>query len=339
MADRDPTIYEVAQRAGVSISTVSLALNQPTRVTSPTRERILAAADELGFVPKVRAVTQARRGLGRIAAVAPFTSYPSFSRRLAGALTELADDGTQLFVVDTKDIAVSDSPVLASMPVRGHVDGVLIFGVLMEDTIARRLKERLPTILLDTSFPGLPSISVDFREGGRIAGRHLRELGHRHVAFVNETERFKFDSPATLLIAGLRDVMGYDAVHEYVVPRGTDGGRLGVDAVLAEPDEPTTAIMAVRDLLAIGAVAELRRRGVRVPEDMSVVGFDDDPVAEALGLTTVRHPFEESGRLAVRALRERLESPGKEIADRRLELALKARETTGPPPGCPLALR
>jgi LacI family transcriptional regulator len=272
---------------------------------------------------------QARRGLGRIAVVAPFTSYPSFSRRLAGVLEELGDSGTQLLVSDTDDIAVSDSPVLASMPVRGHVDGLLILGVVMEEKIGERIKARLPTILLDTSFPGLPSVSVDFREGGRLIGRHLRELGHRDVAFLNEVERYKFDSPATLSLAGLRDELG-DGVREFVVPRGTDAGREGVAAVL-ETGDTVTALVASRDLVAIGAIAELRRRGIRVPDDISVVGFDDDPVAEALGLTTVRHPFEESGRLAVRALRSLLDDPSLEIPDRHLALDLRVRETTAAP--------
>lgn len=327
MASKEATIYEVAKRAEVSISTVSLAINQPSRVKPPTLERILAAADELGFVPKVRAVMQARRGLGRIAVVAPFTSYPSFSRRLAGVLEELGDSGTQLLVSDTADIAVSDSPVLASMPVRGHVDGLLILGVVMDEKVGERIRARLPTVLLDTTFPGLPAVSVDFREGGRMIGRHLRDLGHRKVAFVNEVEQYKFDSPATLSLYGMREVL--DDVQEFVVPRGTDSGRSGIAAVL-EADDPISAVVGSRDLVAMGMTAELRRRGLRVPEDMSVVGFDDDPVAEAMGLTTVRHPFEESGRRAVRALRAFLDDPNGTIADEHLELELMVRETTGP---------
>ncbi|WP_162606131.1 LacI family DNA-binding transcriptional regulator [Jiangella aurantiaca] len=332
MTGREVTIYDVAQRAQVSISTVSLALNQPGRVKQPTLDRVLTAADELGFIPKVRAVMQARRGLGRIAAVAPFSSYPSFSRRLAGVMAELGDSGTQLLVSDCEDIAVADSPVLASIPVRGHVDGLLNLGVPMDEKIGERLKNRLPTILLDVRYPGLPTIGVDFREGGRQIGRHLHEFGHRSIIFVKEVERYQFDSPPNLTLAGLRDVLGIEAVHEVIVARGTNAGREGVAAVLGDADLAglVTAFVGSRDLVAIGAATELRRRGLDVPGDFSVVGVDDDPVAEALGLTTLRHPYEESGRLAVRALRTLLEDPAAPVGDQRLGLELIPRETTAP---------
>ncbi len=329
MPVRDVTIYDVAERAKVSISTVSLALNHPARVKRTTLDRVLEVADDLGFVPKVRAVMQARRGVDRIAAVAPFTSYPSFSRRLAGVLDELGDSGTQLVVSDCEDIAVSTSPVLASIPVRGHVDGLLNLGVPMDDKVGERLKHRLPTVLLDTRYPGIPDISVDDRDGGRMVGALLRDLGHQRVAFVNEVEVYAFDSPPVLRLAGLRSVLGEAGVVEITVPRGTDAGRLAVAELLERPEVhgSVTSVVGCRDLVAIGVLAELRRRDISVPGDVSVVGFDDDPVAESLGLTTVRHPFEESGRLAVRTLRRLLADPNERVESQNLPLTLVERET------------
>lgn len=330
---KNPTIYDVAQRAQVSISTVSLALNRPARVKRSTLDRVLAVADEIGFVPQAQAVTHARRGLTRVAAVAPFTSYPSFSRRLAGVMAEIGDSHVQLVVNDCADVAVSTSPVLASIPVRGFVDGLLNLGVPLDEAIGERLKQRLPTVLLDTTYPGLPDISVDDRDGGRMLGRHLASLGHRRVAFLNEVELYAFDSPPRLRLAGLRDILGHDAVAEITVPRGTDSGHVAVRELLAEPTlaAEVTAVVGARDLVAVGALTELRRRGLRVPEEVSVAGFDDDPVAEALELSTVRHPFEESGRLAVRTLRRMLDHPGEQIGSRRLDLELVPRNTTGAP--------
>ena len=326
---RDVTIYDVAERAEVSISTVSLALNHPGRVKRATLDRVLEVADELGFVPKARAVVQARRGLDRIAAVAPFTSYPSFSRRLNGVLEELGDSGTQLLVSDCEDIAVSTSPVLASMPVKGHVDGLLNLGVPMDHAIGERLKSRLPTVLLDTRYPGIPDISVDDREGGRLLGEHLRRLGHRRIAYVNEVESYAFDSPPVLRLEGLRQVFGAD-VREIVVPRGTHAGASAVSELLADRDA-VTAIVACRDLVAFGVIGELTRQGIDVPGEMSVAGFDDDQVAEVMGLTTVRHPFEESGRRAVRMLRRILAQPGVAIESEMLPLTLIERDSTAPP--------
>ncbi|WP_169792133.1 LacI family DNA-binding transcriptional regulator [Jiangella muralis] len=327
---KDVTIYDVAERAQVSISTVSLALNHPARLKRSTLDRVLQVADDLGFVPKERAVVRARKGVHRIAAVAPFTSYASFSRRLAGVFDELGDRGEQLIVSDCADIAVSASPVLASIPVRGHVDGLLNLGVPLDEKIGERLRQRLPTVLLDTRYPGLPDISVDDHLGGRLVGEYLAGLGHRKVAFLNEVETYPFESPPVLRLAGLRSVLGSDAVVEITVPRGTSAGAEAVAQLLADGASPVTAVVGCRDLVALGALAELRARGLSVPGDVSVVGFDDDPVAEALGLTTVRHPFEESGRLALRTLRRMLAAPGEPIASRRLPLTLVPRATTGP---------
>lgn len=326
---RGATIYDVAERAKVSISTVSLALNHPTRLKPSTLERVLQVADDLGFVPKERAVVQARKGLNRIAAVAPFTSYPSFSRRLAGVMDELDTSATQLVVTDCADIAVSTSPVLATIPVRGHVDGLLNLGVPMDEAAGERIRNRLPTVLLDTRFPGLPDISVDDRYGGYQVGRLLAGLGHTEVAYVNEIETYAFDSPNVLRLAGLRSVLGETNVREITVARGTDAGREGVAKLVDDADRPpVTAVVCCRDLVAIGALTELRRRGVDVPSEVSVVGFDDDPVAEALGLTTVRHPFEESGRLAMRVLHRLLDRPGETVESTVLPLTLVERDTT-----------
>ena len=321
--NKDVTIYDVAQRAEVSISTVSLAMNHPTRLKQSTLERVLQVADDLGFVAKERAVVRARKGVNRIAAVAPFTSYPSFSRRLAGVLEELGDSTTQLVVSDCADIAVSTSPVLATIPVRGHVDGLLNLGVPMDEKIGERIRNRLPTVLLDTRYPGLPDISVDDREGGRLVGELLAGLGHTDVAYLNEVETYAFDSPNVLRLAGLRSVLRQ--VTEVTVARGTDAGAAAISQLL-DSSHQVTAVVCCRDLVAIGALAELRRRGIDVPGELSVAGFDDDPVAEALGLTTVRHPFEESGRLALRCLRRLI--AGEAVESTVLPLTLIERTTT-----------
>jgi LacI family transcriptional regulator len=331
MGSKEPTIYEVAEQAQVSISTVSLALNNPARVRQETLDRVLAAADALGYMPKVRAVMQARRGLGRIAAIAPFTSYPSFSRRLAGALEELKDGSTQIVVTDVEDVAVADAPVLKSLPIRGHVDGLLNLGVPMQPAVGERLKSRLPTVLMDVVYPGIPTIAADFREGGRRIAEHLLALGHRRIAYLRESERFHPESPTLACLEGLRGAMGRDRVSEITIDRGVGAGRAAVEAFLRENgNRAETAVVGSRDLVAVGAIAEFRRRGVRVPEDVSVIGVDDDPVAEALGLTTLRYPYEESGRLGVRLLQTMILDPLAHVPDQRIVLELMARDTSGP---------
>ena len=116
-------------------------------------------------------------------------------------------------------------------------------------------------------------------------------------------------------------------MREITVARGVDAGTAAVDTFLGStPVE--TAVVGSRDLVAIGAVAQFRRRGVNVPNDISVVGVDDDPVAEALGLTTLRYPYEESGRIGIRMLQQTILDPLANVPDHRIELKLIARDTT-----------
>lgn len=332
VVDQNVTIYEVARRAGVSISTVSLAINRPDRVKQETRARILAMADEVGFVPKERAVARARAGVGRIAMVAPFSSYPSFSRIMVGVLEELGDDATQLSVVDNEDVATSTSPYLETIPVRGHVDGVLISGVPVEERVVDRLANRLPAVLMGVRHPRLPSIWVNDFAAGQLAGAKLRAWGHQRVGYVRETEvSFLADSPAQQRVDGLRSVMGSENVVEVAVSRSESAGAEAVAALWGEEQsDPPTAVVAFRDLIALGIISTLIQAGFRVPEDISVIGFDDDPAAAAVGLSTILNPFEELGRQAVKALKHKLTHPHAEPIDLELPVMFRDRRTAGP---------
>jgi DNA-binding LacI/PurR family transcriptional regulator len=328
---RDSTIYEVAERAGVSISTVSLAINQPERVRTSTRDRIFAVIDEVGFVPKERAVMRARSGVGRIAVVAPFTSYPAYLRRLGGILSEVEGD-TQVIVYDHEDVAVSHSPLLSAMPLKGHVDGVIVMDMPLDEKIADRLRARLPTVLVGVDLEGFPGVHVDDFQGGRLAGEMLSSRGHRRVAFVRETQvNFFPTSPTQHRFEGLVSVFGKDNVIDVTVSRDESGGTDAVQQLFGGPDRSTwpTAVFATRDLVAIRVLYAAQRFGLRVPADLSIVGFDDDPVAEAIGLTTVRNPLEETGAVAVRVLNQLIhgDQPPRQL----LPVSLIERVTAGPP--------
>ena len=331
MNDSDSTIYEVADRAGVSISTVSLAINHPDRVRGATRDRILAVADELGFVPKERAVARARAGVGRIAVIAPFTSYPAYSRRLNGMLAELGRDGTQVLVYDHEDVALVESPLLSTIPIKGHVDGIIIMDMPIDERILARLKDRLPAVLIGGLGQGLPGVDVDDYDGGRLAGEALSSWGHRRVAFVREHQAtFFHNSPTQFRADGLASVLGPANVVDVSVARDETAGVDALDQLFAEPDASTwpTAVFATRDLVALRVWRAARERGLRVPEDLSIIGYDDDPTVEAMGLTTVRNPLEETGAAAVRMLQQRMR--GEQPADVRVPVAFIDRMTAGP---------
>jgi LacI family transcriptional regulator len=299
------TIYDVAERAGVSISTVSNALNKPERVSAATRARVLAAADELGFVPSVQAATLARQGTGRIGVMAPFTSYGSYLRRLAGVLGAASAGGIDVIVFDHESAALASAPMLASMPIHGRLDGLIVMGLKIEDSIEERLHRRgLPTVAVDADSRVFSRVLIDDVEGGRVGARHLIELGHRRLGYLLERQVSDYESQAIRRLTGFRQVAagaGCPDVRIEISENSVAAARVAAGRLLDAPDRPT-AIMVHYDLLAIGVLLAARDRNLRVPADVAVLGFDDGETAVAADLSTVHQPFEESGRTAVDVL-------------------------------------
>ncbi|RZS91648.1 LacI family transcriptional regulator [Motilibacter rhizosphaerae] len=328
------TIYDVARESGVSISTVSNALNRPERVSSATRGRVLEAADRLGFVPKPAAVSQARAGAGCIGILAPFSSYASYYARLTGALRALRDTGLETRVVDIESAAAATSPVLAASAIRGHLDGLIVMGERIEDAVERRLAERgMPTVLVDAASERFSVIVSDDFRGGALAARHLLELGHRSIGYLIEQQESDYESQARQRLDGFRHALEQAGGATLVVrPTGSSAeeARAAARDVLAGPDRPT-AVMAHFDELAVGALRAAAELSLSVPGDVSVMGYDDGPAADAVGLTTVRQPFEQSGAAAVGVLAARMADPAAPRTVTVLDCALVPRLTTGTP--------
>ncbi|MEW9552485.1 LacI family DNA-binding transcriptional regulator [Nonomuraea sp. NPDC050783] len=327
------TIYDVATAAGVSISTVSLALNSPARVSQATRRKVLEAADALGFVPKQDAVAKARRGVGRVGVIAPFTSYPSVARRLNGILGAVGSRPLEVVLFDQESAAQSSSPLLASLPITGRLDGLVVVSVSLEEAVADRLTGmRLPTVLIDVRHPRFDSVHTDDATGGRLAAEHLIGRGHRAFGFLGEAQRSgAYVSPSQQRLAGYRAALA-EAGHALpegrvlLTAHGLAPARAAARRLLSAPGRPS-AVLAADDTLAAGALRAAHDLGLAVPGDLAVVGFDDGELAEALDLTTVRQPLEESGRAAMELLMQRLDRPGtaREVA---LRLELIPRGTT-----------
>ena len=328
-----PTIYDVAASAGVSISTVSLCLNNPGRVATATRDRILAAADSLGYVPKADAVSRARKAVGRIGVIAPFTSYASFARRLNGILSEFAANNLEVVVYDHESAAVS--PLIASLPLTGRVDGLIVMSMPIDDAICHRLREQgIPTVLLDTAQEGFDVVRTDDEAGGRLAGQHLLDRGHTKIGFLGEgwVTPHAHQSQCELRLAGLRAAMTaagveLDDANVRFTAHELDSARAAALALLDAPERPT-AVFAHDDVLAAATLQAARELHLDVPTDLAVVGFDDTDVARALGLTTVSQPFEGSGQVAAKALLDRMASPSLPTRTTVLDLTLVHRATS-----------
>ncbi|MGW4873935.1 LacI family DNA-binding transcriptional regulator [Streptomyces chartreusis] len=329
------TIYQVAEAAGVSISTVSLALNHPDRVSPKTRDRIIKVAGELGYRSGATASERARRRSGRIAVVAPFSSYATYRTRLVGILEAFGPHDVEVVVHDTPPATESASPRLETLPVRGDVDGLLIMGVPLGEEGADRLRRwGPPTVLVDSVNAEFTSVTFDDEQAGYLLATHLLARGHRRLAYLHEPyQSTAFTSAGLLRLNGiaraLRESGSADPDMEDMVLAGNDVPSAQAYATeFARRAERPTAVIAHHDLLAAGFLSGLRDAGIKAPDDVAVAGFDDGPLAEALGLTTIRQPFTESGRHAAELLRSLIEKPQQTPVRTLLVPQLIVRETT-----------
>jgi DNA-binding LacI/PurR family transcriptional regulator len=331
---KNTTIYDVAARAEVSIGTVSLALNSPSRVRSETLERINAAIDELEFVPKAEAVLRARRGLGRIGVIAPFGTYPSFARRLNGVLGALRGQSYEIVVYDHEGAGTS---LLGSLPVAGRLDGLIVMSLPLGDDVVHRLRDgNLTTVLVELDRPGFSAVTIDDISGSEMVAELLVRRGHTSFAFIGEggTKPHPHDQvlQSERRMLGFREslerrgqVLADD--HVRLVRHDLAEATTAAGELLELPARPT-AIFAHDDVLASGVLRAARERSIRIPDDLAVVGFDDSELAEHLDLTSVRQPFEESGKVAAEILVSQLRDGTRSLQHVALKLELIERATT-----------
>lgn len=306
------TIYDVAQKAGVSISTVSLSLNHPQRVNVRTRDRVLSVADELGFVPRSEAVNRARRALGRVGVVAPFTQYSSYLRRLTGIMEAFRGDGLEITVYAEESAATTASPLLSALPLSDRLDGLIVMGLDLEDEVSERLRRRkLPTVVVDAATTRFTSVVTRDEMGGELVAEHLLSRGHRRLAYVIEdTQNPDYDYQGVRRLRGFHTRLLREGIHGDEVPlrvtRHSIDAAQGVVEQLLIDHPGVTALACHDDTIAVGALLAARQRGLDVPGQLAIIGFDDGDVARAAQLTTVRQPLEESGNVAARTLKAQM---------------------------------
>jgi DNA-binding LacI/PurR family transcriptional regulator len=315
-----PTIRDVALRAGVSHQTVSRVINGDRAVIGPTRERVLAAIRELDYVPNAIARSLSVNRTHTLGVVTADISDYAFGQAVAGAEAEARRHG-YLLVIGSVGQAAGEDAAAAYLRLMGQrrVEGVVLdWPTLRPDDamVGALATSRLPviTIAAHPEVSGLQVVDVDNRHGGFDATGFLIGRGHRAIATVTGPLRW---NAAEARLLGYQDALrgaGLPALPE-LVESGADWGPAGGQAATARllgRSASFTAIFAQSDLLAVGAITELRLRGIRVPQDVSVVGYDDIPVARFLDppLTTMAQPIREVGELAARFLIGAVVHPG-----------------------------
>jgi DNA-binding LacI/PurR family transcriptional regulator len=330
---RGATIAKVARHAGVGVGTVSRVLNGSPAVSEGTRRRVLASIDALDYRPHPAARALSTGRTMAIGVVAPFFTQPSVVERLRGAARTFAGAGYQLVLFDVERPEQARER-LAARALRGRLDGVLCVSLVPGDAeIAQLQAAHVPVVLIDRAHPRLPSITIDDVEGGRMAARHLLELGHRRIGFVGDVEenRYGFDSSA-LRRAGFEAELadaGFPLDPELTEqrPHGRELAREAGTALLAR-DDPPTAVFASSDVQAIGVLEAAQAAGMPVPGELSVIGFDNVEAAGYIGLTTIAQPLEESGALGAELLLRAL--TGEPVTGCRMTLRTVDRGSTGP---------
>ncbi|WP_203740950.1 LacI family DNA-binding transcriptional regulator [Actinoplanes cyaneus] len=299
------TSTDVARAAGVSRSAVSFAFNNPQRISTATRERILAVAEELGYTPNtlgrmLQAGTTNSIGVLLPQRLAQILENPYYSRFLMGAGQICDREGYTLLLTPP----LQDS-VLKAIPYAA-VDGFIVCGLEIDRGEVAELDRRgIPFVLIDSDrHEGAPHVEVDDRGGAREVARYLLELGHRRIAVlsIGPAPEATGRGPLGRRLAGIGDALAeagltMSDVTLAEVPATRAEGYRATKALA--PGKPT-AILALSDVLAYGAVDALQELGISVPDDVSVTGFDD--LAESAWfrprLTTVRQPIVTKGRMA-----------------------------------------
>jgi LacI family transcriptional regulator len=336
LAHQRMTIRQIADLAGVSIATVSRVLNARGDVSDETRDLVTRVIRENGYTANrsARGLSAGRTGLVGILVPLVYPAY--FSAILAGAAEALSERDLQIVLSPTGHEHDREVSVLDRL--HGLTDGALI--ILPEETseeLERLLDGGYRFVVLDPLMPldeRIPSVSAAHASGADQAMRHLLELGHRRIAQITgprgwlATEDRRRGYRAALAAAGVLP----DPALEVRAEPEIAPGREAANHLLDLP-EPPTAIFAFNDNIAIGALQAARARGLRVPEHLSVVGFDDVEHATIVTptLTTVRQPLAEMGRTAVSLLTRLLENQRFETLHVELATRLVVRESTAPP--------
>ncbi len=331
-----PTIYDVARESGVSYTTVSRALSGYEFVKPSTREKVLRAARKLGYVPNQQARSLAGGRSNMIGVLVPTLSNGYISEIIYGIDEELSKSGYTIILYTTHRHQGKESTYVATM-INGGAEGLLLVVPLISSSYLDALHQQdFPYVLIDqmTETEQCPSVTATNRQGAYEATQYLIELGHRRIGFVSGLAGLH---SATERLAGYEAALsdhGIPPRDELII--GGDflvqGGHLATQTLLSLP-EPPTAIFAANDMSAFGALEAIRQRGLQVPDDISVIGFDDIPHASLVypKLTTVHQPLTEIGREAAIMLLKCIEDVDYRPPQVILPTRLIFRDSCGPP--------
>ncbi|MDC7127289.1 MAG: LacI family DNA-binding transcriptional regulator [Spirochaetales bacterium] len=328
------TIYNVAQEAGVSITTVSRFLNNPENVKISTGERVAAAMEKLDYIPQGNAGSRAHHRVGRVGVLTPFFPAPSFVARLRGMIKPLKEANYEV-VIYTIETAAQLDEYLKSIPFTRRIDGLIIISINLTHVQRRILQAAdLDVVMIESDEEDFSRVIADDYNGGKIAAELFIKKNYHPVAFLGDMNKELSYSckPSDIRLRGFQKALienGITIDENLILESDTtvDDAKKAFLNFL-DSNKPPRAIFAMSDIQAIGVLKAANTKGVKVPEEMAVLGFDNIETAEWMELSTISQHLTDSGRIAAKLLLERLSGNVKTIQKVNLQVGLIERSTT-----------
>ncbi len=330
------SIKDVARDVEMSTATVSRALRGLAGVSEETRERVMESARRLGYVPSPSAAGLASGQTRTVAVVVPMVTRWFFSSVVQGAEEVLRERGYDLLLYNLAGDASARHRVFETSLLTKRVDAVLVLSLKPSpDELDRLSRLGRPVTIVGADMPGWATVRINDHEAAAAATRHLVDLGHRRIGYLGGATEGVLDFTApTARLAGYRCTLAEAGIDpDPALERDGDftiaGGAREAHALLDLPDWPT-AVFAASDEMAMGVLRAARERGMRVPEDLSVIGIDDHEFADYFELTTIAQPVHEQGRVAATQVLAALADEDWQPTQVILPTRLVVRRTTAP---------
>jgi LacI family gluconate utilization system Gnt-I transcriptional repressor len=320
---RRKTLSDVAAHAGVSPVTVSRALRNPEMVSADLRQRVATAVQELAYIPNQLASALASSRTHRIGVIVPSLTNGVFGDYLRAIHDVFVPAGLQVLVLNSGYVAGMEETAIATM-LGQHPEAMIVTGVDQTETARRMLREAAIPVVQTMEIPDAPidvSIGLSQRDAGYAATRHLIDLGHRHIAQMS----VPLDARARQRLSGYRDAIGEAGLEPITTSiERASSFPLGAEllAGLRRRRPEMTAVFCGNDNLALGAMFEAQRLGLKVPDDISIIGFNDLEFSATAfpGLTSVATPRYDIGRRSGEILLEIIRGSGERPKDNRIDL-------------------